>query len=87
MESLISEDGHHIGTQTRLNDSIFLCSNDYIQLRLKITTQTVPEIDVFIGKEILMNILLVDDDRFIIRSVFINEKIRWDRLKINNVYG
>ncbi len=31
-----------------------------------------------------MNILLVDDDRFIIEAL--REKIRWDRLKINNVY-
>ena len=32
-----------------------------------------------------MNILLVDDDRFIIEAL--REKIRWDRLKINNVYA
>lgn len=32
-----------------------------------------------------MNILLVDDDRFIIEAL--REKIRWDRLKIDNVYA
>ena len=32
-----------------------------------------------------MNILLVDDDRFIIEAL--HEKIRWDRLKIDNVYA
>ena len=32
-----------------------------------------------------MNILLVDDDRFIIEAL--REKIRWERLKIDNVYA
>ena len=32
-----------------------------------------------------MNILLVDDDRFIIEAL--REKIRWNRLKIDNVYA
>lgn len=32
-----------------------------------------------------MNILLVDDDRFIIEAL--REKIRWERLKIENVYA
>ena len=30
-----------------------------------------------------MNILLVDDDRFIIEAL--REKIRWDRLKIDKI--
>ena len=68
----MSEDGHHIGITNAMNGLIFSIQMT-LRLLLKITTRVAQEFmrssPIKRWKEILMNILLVDDDRFIIEAL------------------